>query len=184
MCSTECPCFTKDAQNWIALGEGKLNEYQRTLTQRTIGANGDALQDDKGRYRLFTSADPTLTYYQNFADCHVALQAKFNAATTNTNADIPSGANIETGLKILTYFEDKYTCSGVCSPALFYYKLNLDRGVPSKTCLLYMKEEVGNSLSYLGISALVTGGTMFLIWVCQYALWRKYDEKHPFDNRN
>jgi hypothetical protein len=38
-----------------------------------------------------------------------------------------------------------------------------------------MKEEVGDSLKYLGITAIVTGVTMFLIWICQYALWRKYD---------
>ena len=72
----------------------------------------------------------------------------------------------------------------MCSPALFFYSLNLSVGVPNKTCLSYMKEEVGDSLKYLGITAVVTGCIMFLIWICQYALWRKYDKEEGFDSRN
>lgn len=91
---------------------------------------------------------------------------------------------IDTGIKIMTYFEEKYECSGVCTPALFYYGLSLSDGIPTTTCLSYMKEEVGDSMMYLGVTGIITGITMFLIWICQYALWRKYDDQEQFDNRN
>ena len=104
--------------------------------------------------------------------------------STSGNSDIPKGVSIDTGIKILTYFENKYACSGVCTPALFYYSLQLNQGVPSDTCLAYMKQEIGDSMSYLGITAIATGITMFLIWICQYSLWRKYDDDQDFDNRN
>lgn len=97
---------------------------------------------------------------------------------------MPTGAQIDTGLKVLTYFESKYQCSGVCTPSLFYYSLDLSEGIPKTTCLSHVKEEIGDSLSYLGITAVACGVVMFLIWCCQYSLWRKYDEEEPFDNRN
>jgi hypothetical protein len=84
----------------------------------------------------------------------------------STASEVPTGVSIETGIKILKYFETKYQCSGICTPSLFYYHLELNEGIPSTTCLSYVKEEVGDSLSYLGITALVTGVMMFLIWMC------------------
>lgn len=76
---------------------------------------------------------------------------------------------------MLSYLEQKYECSGVCEPGLFYYSLELSAGLPSVTCLSFAKDEVGSSLSYLGITAVVCGLVCFLIWIFQYALWRKYD---------
>jgi hypothetical protein len=67
---------------------------------------------------------------------------------------------------ILGYFENKYTCSGACRPALFYYSLDLSKGAPTKNCLSFLKEEIGASLNYLGIAALVCGFIMSLIWCC------------------
>lgn len=103
--------------------------------------------------------------------------------------DFPSRSTIETGVSMLSYFEGKYACSGVCQPALFYYSLDLQEGVPQMTCLANLKEEIGDELSYLGGAALVCGIIMFFTWLCQYALWRKYDDESDdkdkgFDNRN
>lgn len=72
----------------------------------------------------------------------------------------------------------------MCETSLFYYSLNLDMGIPHTTCLKYMKEEIGDNLKYLGYTGIVTGIVMFLIWIFQYALWRKYDNEEGFDQRN
>jgi hypothetical protein len=80
-------------------------------------------------------------------------------------------------MNLLNYFEQKYTCSGICSPALFYYSLPLTEGVPSATCLSFLKEEIGSSLTYLGVASIVVGIVILLIFICQYALWCKYEDK-------
>jgi hypothetical protein len=46
-----------------------------------------------------------------------------------------------------------------------------------------MKTEIGSSLSYLGITALVTGFLMFFVWIFQYCLWRSWEVDPKFDNR-
>jgi len=79
---------------------------------------------------------------------------------------VPSGISIETGIKVLNYFENKYQCSGICTPSLFFYGLNLSEGIPTVTCLNYVKEEIGDSLQYLGVTAIVCGVLMFFVWIC------------------
>jgi hypothetical protein len=49
-------------------------------------------------------------------------------------------------------------------------------GVPQTTCLSYAKKEIGDSLRYLGVAAFMCGLLMLCTWICQYALWRTYDE--------
>jgi hypothetical protein len=49
--------------------------------------------------------------------------------------------------------------------------------VPSATCLSYLKEEIGSSLTYLGVASIVVGIVILLIFICQYALWCKYEDK-------
>jgi len=91
-------------------------------------------------------------------------------------ASVPDSKAIDTGVKILSYFESKYTCSGICNPSLFFWSLNLDKGVPTTNCLGYLKSEIGNNMNYLGITAIVVGGILFFIWIFQYCLWRKFPE--------
>jgi len=99
------------------------------------------------------------------------------------NSPVPKDSQIATGLKILSYFENKYSCSGVCSPGLFYYSLDLSAGIPKEKCLAQLNNEIGSSITYLGITGLVTGALMFLIWIFQYCLWRSdWKEKHPYQN--
>lgn len=49
-------------------------------------------------------------------------------------------------------------------------------GMPDKICLIFLKQEIGSSLIYLGIVSIVGGFIMALIWCCQYALWRTFDD--------
>ena len=86
-------------------------------------------------------------------------------------------------MTILTFFEQKYACSGICNPALFYYSLSTSVGAPSIPCLVYLRSEIGDSLIYLGIVSILGGIIMGLIWCCQYAMWRKYpDDDEPASN--
>jgi len=83
----------------------------------------------------------------------------------------------------LSYFEQKYECSGVCHSSLFFYDLDLNEGPPVETCLKYMKEEVSGDLQYLGYTSLAVGIICMLIWVVQYILWLKFapvKEDHPY----
>jgi len=49
--------------------------------------------------------------------------------------------------------------------------------------LVYLRKEIGDSLIYLGVVAVLGGIIMGLIWCCQYALWRKYpDDDEPATN--
>lgn len=74
MCSSECPCNSEAAAPWIALGESKLNEYERTLVQKSAtGPNSDALKDANGNYRIITTSDPATKVFTTFEECNNAL---------------------------------------------------------------------------------------------------------------
>lgn len=65
----------------------------------------------------------------------------------------------------MRYLEKNYQCSGVCNSALFYYNLDLEAGIPDKTCLGAIKKEVGSELEYLGLATVATGFVMFITWL-------------------
>jgi len=73
---------------------------------------------------------------------------------------------VDTGIATIAYFEDKYTCSGICKTPLFFYSLDLTKGVPNETCLTHLKSEIGDSMTYLGVTALALGLVMMVIWIC------------------
>ena len=79
-------------------------------------------------------------------------------------------------MKFITFFESKFTCSGICETSMFYYTLPLSEGPPTTTCLSYMKTEIENNLTYMGMASLVCGFIMLVTWLCQYMLWKKYDD--------
>lgn len=187
MCSSECPCDDVKARPWTDMNETTLNRFNRTLTQASgTGSNSNALVDAKGRFRVVTT--DLGEKYNNFIGCNDLLQKRYgddDSEYPNPNdIEVPSGAAMSTSIAIISYFEAKYTCSGICTPSLFFTSLNLEKGVPSTTCLTYLKTEIGDSMTYLGVTAVVCGIIMFLIWIAQYALWRKYEEEQHFDNRN
>ena len=90
---------------------------------------------------------------------------------------MPDSKAIDTGIKILTYFENKYACSGICNPGIFYWTLNIDKGIPTTNCIGYLKQEIGDNMNYLGVTAIVVGGILFFIWIFQYCLWKRFPEE-------
>ena len=83
----------------------------------------------------------------------------------------------KTAIKGLEYFEKKYTCSGFCNTGLFFYSLDVAKGIPEDSCLIYLKAEINDSLLYLGIASIVCGILMCLVFVVQYALWCPYGDE-------
>lgn len=75
----------------------------------------------------------------------------------------------------MIFFEEKYSCSGICEKPLFYYTQELSKGIPYRTCLIGVNEEIRDSLAYIGITLVVTAGVMIFIWLAQYCLWRNFN---------
>lgn len=150
MCSYICPCDVTKLSAWYALDDNMLNSYGRTKYPRGTGSNSDLRWDASGNIRLY-QADASTKAYSNFAECaNLILDAKEAEeqkagydATNSPYKDVPSRKTIETGVSLLSFFESKYACSGVCESALFFYSLDLNEGVPSSTCLSDIKEEIG-----------------------------------------
>lgn len=94
---------------------------------------------------------------------------------TGVYDNIPEGDVIDWAIKAITYFEGKYTCSGICNPGLFYYSLDVEAGPPTKSCLQFMKTEIGDRMTYLGVASLVIGILLLLVFLLQYCLWCRYD---------
>ena len=83
-------------------------------------------------------------------------------------------AEIEDYIK---FFEEEYSCAGICSPALFYFYRSVEEGVPGSSCLLSIQDELKTSLLGVGGAALASGIFLFFTFIFQYCLWRKYDEE-------
>lgn len=76
----------------------------------------------------------------------------------------------------LEFFESEYDCAGICDPALFYFSVSVEKGVPSKSCLIGISDELKTSLLGIGGATLASGIFLFITFVFQYCLWRKYEE--------
>lgn len=79
---------------------------------------------------------------QSFTQCNKYLQEQAKLAKANGNSDfdyVPSGEATDIGLRVISFFESKYTCSGICNPGLFYFSLTLDKGVPTQGCIQFLK---------------------------------------------
>jgi len=58
---------------------------------------------------------------------------------------------------------------------MFYYALEVIEGKPDQVCLMYLKEEVQDNLSYMGVACIVAGLVMGFTFIFQYCLWADYD---------
>lgn len=69
-------------------------------------------------------------YVENFKEC-VDIMKK-NLEMSNT---VEEDRQLTTALKIMEYFEEKYSCSGVCKTGLFYASRHIKHGKPVEACL-------------------------------------------------
>lgn len=89
---------------------------------------------------------------------------------------INSASALEVAMKVIGFFEKKYTCSGFCNPGLFFNSLDLSVGIPSEGCLQHLKAEIGNTMTYIGVTAIIIGILMCFVFVAQYSLWCDYSK--------
>lgn len=79
-------------------------------------------------------------------------------------------------MDFIRFFEDKYACSGICESALFFYTQEMQAGPPSRTCLTNMKNVIKENLTFMGIATTLAGLVMVFTLLCQYTLWKSYDD--------
>ena len=167
MCSRECPCpDVPNKSTWLNMDEDVLNRINRTKFK--ISTAG---------YTEFDFSGEGAVVYWKFSDCYRDI------LSGNTSRIQPLQAELrdrwkenQLGLAIdfANYFENEYKCSGICESAIFYYALEITEGKPEQVCLLFLKDEVQNNLSYMGIASIVAGLVMLFTFIFQYCLWADY----------
>ena len=162
MCQQDaCPCLEGD-------NTGDWNE----LTQ-------DEITDTYKSTRIAKSFVFTADGYDSYDLCINSVEEKEDksneefAAFAKNFRDQDDFAEIEDYIK---FFEEEYSCAGICSPALFYFYRSVSEGVPGDSCLLSIQDDLKTSLLGVGGAALASGIFLFFTFIFQYCLWRKYDE--------
>lgn len=75
--------------------------------------------------------------------------------------------------------EDRYDCSGMCRPSLFYFGLSIDNGYPRETCLMEFKEYLdNNSASYAGATN-IAGLLSLFMWFLHFGFYFRQKEEYP-----
>lgn len=128
MCSRICPCDVDKMSEWTALSESELNAFNRT--KQAPPASQSVTKNSNGMTYLISANSASTTTYSKFTDCIENLEALAAASGSTENESEEESGNSETALKVISFFESKYTCSGVCSKALFFFTLDMDQGVP------------------------------------------------------
>lgn len=160
MCkANSCPCNE-------AGKDGGWND----LTQDELDKTYDAKDRTAGQF-LFTADG-----YMNYDAC---IQGATETDSSTEFYNFAKGfreqddfADIEDFIK---FFEDEYSCAGICTPALFFFKLDISEGVPEGSCLLKIQDDLKTSLLGVGGAAVASGIFLFFTFIFQYCLWRKYD---------
>lgn len=49
-------------------------------------------------------------------------------------------------IEIVSHIEDKFECSGLCSTPLFYFTQSVENGVPKKSCIVPLYEDISLTL--------------------------------------
>ena len=147
MCGRNCPC--------------------PDVTQKT------EWNTDTDRAWRFETGDKTFT---TFKDCVTD--------TDNYHASIPfqvwatefrEQTNFFEISEWLALFENEFECAGYCAVADFYWQRPISEGKPKRACAEDITSDVTAAFKNLGLTALISGVLLFLMFVFQYCLWRKRD---------
>lgn len=144
--------------------EAELNKYGRTLVP---GQQDTDYADGNGFYRLKVEETQTSNTVTSFQQCLPKIETLITQRTSE------EAAIVETAGKLVSFFEQKYMCSGMCKKSLFYYSLETTAGRPEQTCVSFVKDEFWANLAPLAITSGASAVIIFFIWCCQFALWRR-----------
>lgn len=170
MCSDICPCPNNDyKESWLQMEEAVLNTYGRTKlpfsSQELVPLDFSGLGQK---------------VYTNFEDCFMDIRkgdtSQARSEVQKYKESVKEGV-LNFALDFSSFFENSYKCSGLCRPALFFYSVEIKEGRPMDPCLMILKDEISNNLSYMGISAILVGIVMMITWLTQYCLWKRFEYK-------
>lgn len=162
MCGVVCPCDETLMEPWLAMTEEELNVYGRTKNPKPSSAGPTETEDADGNAWFIFDTDESKTV-KTYLECVKKAAEFFKAnraaegglvvegvlvvvpteeekikAEEDEKAMAEKEKKLETGAKIIGFFEEKYTCTGICSTTLFYVSLSLDSGVPANACLKHV----------------------------------------------
>lgn len=126
----------------------------------TVNSDGDLV------YFMYFVAPDSDEVTETYVDC-LSKQDEADDTERDYSAE-------EIAVKTISFFENKYSCAGICTAPLFYASRGLDAGIPVEPCLGMVQREIADSSLYLGITSLIIGILMFITWVMQYCLWKSY----------
>lgn len=111
MCTATCPCKTVANQKvWTDMTAAQLAPYARS--------QGFTFQN-------------TLPAYSSVKECYDAVMAQAAAQGALTPEAQDRKASFEVGIAFLNYFEQEFSCSGLCRSPLFYWTRPLTEGKPA-----------------------------------------------------
>ena len=96
---------------------------------------------------------------------NVPYLSYFSNDDNNNEDDQDTTLKLAMATGLMSYFEPLYTCSGICSTPMFFYSLSLSHGIPLTTCLYHLKAEINDSLTYIGVTALLAFAVLLMLWV-------------------
>lgn len=162
MCSADCPCKNVETKNqWLELDVSQIEN--RDMTCRPFDFSGQ-----KGL---------NLVNFTTYKQCIMETEE-----TTSLSAgSFPIFAkkfreqdDFSTIMEWIEFFEEEYSCSGICEPVLFYWSKSIEIGRPTKSCVGSIKDDLTGSFTGMAGATLAGGIFLFLTWIMQYCLWRKF----------
>ena len=150
MCSIDCPC--KDVPNktdWTTLTKVDNRDLPCKVWDFT-GVKGAKTVNYTTYKQCIEYTKETASLSETFA----IFAKKFREQS-----------DYETIMKWIEFFEDEYTCAGICSPALFYWSKSIEIGKPTKPCIMRIKDDLSASFTGLAIATLISGFLLFVIWI-------------------
>ena len=67
--------------------------------------------------------------------------------------------------------EDKLNCSGMCQTGLFYFTKDISIGAPKNTCLLRLKESLGDIAKVFGDISIIAGTLCLVLFLLHFCLY-------------
>lgn len=140
-------------------------------------------QNSENLYRMVFDATDAKKV-DNFNECWKILEEKSSTAKAASDEKVTSYLSSgqdkaqRMSLSLARFIQNKFDCSGICETSLFYWGRSIQKGTPlnGETCLNYLKEEIANNLTYMGIVSVIVSLVMLILFFAQYALWKNYDD--------
>ena len=155
MCSSDCPCKdvpTKTDWTSITVLEGRALPCKAWNFAGTFETYKECILSAESVSTISGSGAAFKIFAKKFRE-----QDDFN-----------------TIMEWIEFFEEEYNCAGICTPAKFSWSQSIALGLPTKSCINSIKDDLTDSFTGLAAATLTSGILLFFIWIMQYCLWRKF----------